>query len=210
MPNVTPGDELKAEISQLAPDGAFIWLAQVELFGGEILRVANSHQSVVFLGEAWQPFPFEEPQIREDMSGELVSTRVSFTDHTGYLVDLIRKNNALADRPVTLLKVPTALLGTPLDSSSRRNYLTFHFTVIAVTSSRTGATLDLGAQSAIRLAVPQLLAGRNTCRWAYKGVECGYTGPLPTCDRTWDSQNGCIAHNNAGAFGGFPAISRSS
>lgn len=209
MPNVDPGSELRAEIAKLSPDGYVAWLAAVELFGGEVLRIARTQLPVTFLGEEWQPFPFDEPQIREDASGELISTRVGFVDPTGYIVDLIRKNNGLADRRVTLYKVPTALLNTPIDGMSRRNYLEHQFTVNSVTTSRTGATLELGAMSAVRLAVPQLLAGRNTCRWAYRGTECGYTGPLPTCDRTWDSANGCLAHDNAARTGLFPGIPRS-
>lgn len=209
MPNVTPGDELKAELAKLSPDGYVTWLAAVELFGGEILRFARTQQPVTFLGETWQPFPFDEPQPREDMTGELESTRLTFADPTGYIVDLIRKNNALADRRVTLYKVATALLATPTDAMSRRNYITQQFTVVGVTTSRTGAVIELGAMNAVRLAVPQLLAGRDTCRWAYRGAECGYTGQLPTCDRRWDSSNGCLAHGNQDRFGGFPGIPRS-
>lgn len=209
MPNFEPGSDLLAELCKLSPDGYIAWLAAVELFGGEILRVARTQQPVTFLGETWQPFPFDEPTIRQDVSGELLSTRLSFADPTGYIVDVIRKNNALADRRVTLFKVSTALLATPTDGMSRRNYLTYVFTVVSCTTARTGATVELGSTSAVRLAVPQLLAGRNTCRWAYRGAECGYTGPLPTCDRTWDSSNGCLAHSNQARFGGFPGIPRS-
>lgn len=209
MPNVTPGDELKAELAKLSPDGYVTWLAQVNLFGGEVLRVARTQQPVVFLGEAWQPFPFDEPQPREDLSGELISMRLTFVDPTGYIVDVIRKNNALADRTVTLYKVATVLLATPVDGMSRRNYMTYIYTVVSCTTTRTGASIELGAVNAVRLAVPQLLAGRNICRWAYKGADCGYTGQLPTCDRQWDSSNGCLAHGNASFSGIFPGIPRS-
>lgn len=46
----------------------------------------------------------------------------------------------------------------------------------------------------------------NICQWVYRSAECGYTGGLPTCDKTLDA---CKAHFGAYAelpFGSFPGV----
>lgn len=41
------------------------------------------------------------------------------------------------------------------------------------------------------------------CPLIYKGTACGYTGSIPTCDKTKDGANGCTIHNNTHRFGGI-------
>lgn len=46
----------------------------------------------------------------------------------------------------------------------------------------------------------------NICQWVYKSAECGYTGALPTCDKTL---NACKAHFGTYAelpFGSYPGV----
>ena len=46
----------------------------------------------------------------------------------------------------------------------------------------------------------------NICQWVYKSAECGYTGGLPTCDKTLDA---CKAHFGAPAelpYGSYPGV----
>ena len=69
-----PGDELNEEIARLNPSGASTWLVAVTLPGGEILRFCRSSSAVEFLGYSWTPFPFNEPSIRQDQNGELVTS----------------------------------------------------------------------------------------------------------------------------------------
>lgn len=53
-----------------------------------------------------------------------------------------------------------------------------------------------------------LLVGETygaACELAYKGPECGYTGGLPTCDKTLRGANGCQIHGNSHRFPGAPS-----
>ena len=63
------------------------------------------------------------------------------------------------------------------------------------------AAFDLAGVSA-----PKRQCIANICQWVYKSTECGYTGELPTCDKTLDA---CKAHFGTYAelpFGSFPGI----
>lgn len=42
------------------------------------------------------------------------------------------------------------------------------------------------------------------CIFRYRDESCGYTGPLPDCDKSFAGPNGCRTHGNAPRFGGFP------
>lgn len=198
------GDELNAEIAKLSPDGAVSWLVQITLPGGEVLRLARLNSPVTFLGFTWSPFPFNEPTIRQDQNGELVTSRISYADPTGFMADLVRTNNQLDDAPVILYQVITSLLTTPTDGSGRLNYLRFDFVVARVLTTRLGGEIELGKKPVESQPVPAKLGYRNTCQWTYRGSECAYAGVLTTCDRSWDGANGCITHDNAANFGGFP------
>jgi lambda family phage minor tail protein L len=63
------------------------------------------------------------------------------------------------------------------------------------------AAFDLAGVSA-----PKRQCVANICQWVYKSTECGYSGALPTCDKTLDA---CKAHFGVYAelpFGSFPGI----
>jgi phage-related protein len=46
----------------------------------------------------------------------------------------------------------------------------------------------------------------NVCQWVYKSAECGYTGGLPTCDKTLDACKAHFGDNAELPFGSFPGI----
>jgi lambda family phage minor tail protein L len=63
------------------------------------------------------------------------------------------------------------------------------------------ASFDLAG---VRAPKRQCIA--NICQWVYKSAECGYTGGLPTCEKTLDA---CKAHFGATAelpYGSYPGV----
>lgn len=61
------------------------------------------------------------------------------------------------------------------------------------------------------LKLPRRQVIANICPLIYKGPECGYIGPLPTCDKGLTTANGCREHFGVDAeypYGGFPAATR--
>ena len=41
------------------------------------------------------------------------------------------------------------------------------------------------------------------CNWEFKSAECGYNGPAPSCNRTYDD---CKKLGNTKRFGGFRGL----
>ncbi len=80
------------------------------------------------------------------------------------------------------------------------------FQVVSTSSSDYTVTWKLGAENLLDRKFPARLQYRSRCSWRYKSEECGYTGPLETCDYTLTGANGCRSHNNAINFGGFPGM----
>lgn len=68
------------------------------------------------------------------------------------------------------------------------------------------ASVRLGARNPLGTRFPARGQWRDRCQWIYKSEECGYTGPMPSCDYSLQGDNGCAAHNNTLRFGGFPGI----
>ena len=63
------------------------------------------------------------------------------------------------------------------------------------------AAFDLAGVSA-----PKRQCIANVCQWVYKSAECGYTGGLPTCDKTLDACKAHFGDNAELPFGSFPGI----
>jgi hypothetical protein len=43
---------------------------------------------------------------------------------------------------------------------------------------------------------------QENCPLVFKGLRCGYTGPLTTCNKEYDSPDGCAGRNRQHRFGG--------
>lgn len=68
------------------------------------------------------------------------------------------------------------------------------------------ANWELGAENPLRRQFPLRKQDDNQCGFLYKGPDCGYSGSIPTCDRTLDGPNGCRVHANTPNYGAYPGI----
>ena len=88
--------------------------------------------------------------------------------------------------------------------------LEWDFKITAMVTTAQGASAQLGDISLYDVFVPASRIGKRYCRFKYKDDACAYTGALPTCDKSLDGPNGCIAHGDDGnhpeRFGGFPGV----
>jgi hypothetical protein len=71
-----------------------------------------------------------------------------------------------------------------------------------VTEAEDVVELQLVSDVAARKGVvgSRLIAPR--CQYLYKGVECGYTGPIQICNKRLLGTDGCEGHDNEHRFGG--------
>lgn len=84
--------------------------------------------------------------------------------------------------------------------------LSLSFTVKQTTSDAKLVHFKLGASSPLRRLFPIYMYRPNFCVLRYKGLQCGYTGSMPSCSHTIDGATGCIAHNNLVRILTFPGI----
>lgn len=65
------------------------------------------------------------------------------------------------------------------------------------------ATLTIVSDTAPNVSFLTNRPIQKTCPLAFKGVRCGYTGPLTTCNKKRDDEGGCSGRDNVHRFGGF-------
>jgi len=164
------------------------------------LRYVHNNEAYSFGGQTYQPAPFDFSVTRA--KNEIPRITLSIRDVTLAVQGLMQEYDGGVDFPVRLRIVSTANPGSAEFEES--------FIILAANadSESYAVNFDLGAENPLSLRFPTRLQFRDRCFWRYKGVECGYTGGLPTCDYTRDGPNGCAAHANTARFGGFPGIRR--
>lgn len=190
------------EKNRIASDVAFIMLAEVDVRNAagtlvETLYFARNSEDFVYGGKTYVSAGFnfgitESATKVEQITLELrdpsltVARRLDQYDGgAGWKIRLILVNTANTDQP------PEFEQSAYVMGSTIKGY---------------GAALTLGTRNPIRARFPARVQWRDRCAWAYKSTECGYTGPLPTCDYSLQGDNGCAAHDNTHRFGGFPGL----
>lgn len=206
MPNPA-GSDLILEKNKIVQSSAWVWLAQVEMSPTEVIRLAANNTDVTFLSETWTAFPFRVNDLTESNDGELPRFSVFCVDVTGGIKREVRKNNGLGDKKVTLFKVPSALLASPVDGSSRKNYLTWQSYVISTTYLNNGVSFQISSKPLIKVAGPRGKIVRGSCPYTFKDANtCQYSGAGTVCDKSLDGPQGCSFYDNVINYGGFPGV----
>lgn len=177
----------------------------------------NNDGEVVWNGNSYLRFPVEADGFEYSGNGQLPRPKV-------------RVSNILSTITALLLTLPDGLegakftrirtLGRYLDAVNFPGGVSpyspdptaefpreIYFVDRKVAENRDVVEFELAAAfdlTGVRAPKRQCIA--NICQWVYKSAECGYTGGLPTCDKTLDA---CKAHFGANAdlpFGSFPGI----
>lgn len=188
------------EKSQLASDG--VWLLLVEVAvpdSGEPLRLVRNSEDIAWNGYTWTAFNFKLGEITEDNKGKPQSIPLQISNVTQIVQAYAEENNGLTGTTVTLRVVHSQHLDNTLPEVEE------FFTVQSTTCDRNWVTFYLGSDISIQLRFPFRRVLKNFCAWRdqYKGVECGYAGPLPPCDGTLQS---CRDRGNSVRYGGEPSI----
>lgn len=207
MPIIDPGTDIIAEKNKLAPDGAWVWLAQVEMGETEVTYWARNPTAVSFLSVTWNPMPFNVTDINESSDGELTSMKVLVFDRFGVVRPEVKKRDGLTDRQITLHKVPHSLIASPTDGSGKKNYITYIGRVQAVSYPQGRILFEVSGESIVRKGAPRGILTRDFCPYVFKdSVTCMASGNGPFCDKSIDGPAGCIFHDNVINFGGFLGI----
>lgn len=166
----------------------------------ETVRYVHNNENYTFKGNLYIAMPFDFSVSRT--KNELPQITLTVRDITQDLQARLQEYDGGVDFPVRLFIVSSA------DASAAEIEETFTIQAARSRSETYEIEFDLGTENPLSLRFPVRLQFRNRCFWRYKGTECGYAGPMASCDFTLDGANGCAAHNNTARFGGFPGIRR--
>lgn len=163
----------------------------------ETMYVVRNTEAIDFNGHAYQPATFDIELKQE--SGTQQEIKLSIKDYSNAVQQRMQQYGGGVGFSVAVMIVNAGALAQPPE-------ITEYFEVTAAESSTYVCSFTLGAESAIANTFPRRRQARDFCQWRYKGEECGYAGPLPTCDLSLKGKNGCSAHQNVIHFGAFPGI----
>ena len=191
------------EKNKIAGDFAFVALLEVQIRDPqngsliETLRYARNEEEITYEGESWQPANFDLSFGQSAKDAPRV--RLSVRDYTGAIMSRIEAENGGLGFELRVLIVNAGDLSQPTEIDET-------FFVLGVTSKNFTVEFTLGARNPLNARFPRRLQMRDRCAWRYKGDECGYSGPLTSCDYSLNGPNGCRAHANETRFGGFPGL----
>lgn len=188
-----------------------VWLIALKVHvinhqtGAEVaqIRVINNTEIVTIEGEPYEPMEFEI-DIAEK-TNQLPTVTINLQDQAeivgpymhryaggvGFLVDLMVIAAEYGNATVTDHE-PELAEFFEVTKGSYKDYI---------------ANWTLGAENPLRRMFPLRKQEPDQCSFRYKDPRtCGYGGNMPTCDLSFDGENGCRAHNNTRNYGGYPGI----
>ena len=154
-------------------------------------------EDITFNGHAYRAASFDI-ELKEE-SGTQQSVKLSFRDYSLAIQQKMQKYGGGVGFTVAIMVVNAAATAQPPE-------VVENFEVIGAESSNYNCSFTLGAENNISKTFPRRRQTKDFCQWRYKGDECGYAGPLATCDLSLKGVNGCVTHKNIINFGAYPGI----
>lgn len=163
----------------------------------ETLYLVNNPEDIVYNGNTYIAFPFELDVKME--AGQEPNVTVTIEDITGAVKQRMNDYGGGVGFEVRIMAISTVDLTLPpeiVETFSVRDSSVEDYSVKWVLSSEMHLLVNFPPRRQLR----------DRCPWAYKSIECGYSGGLTSCDYTLQGVNGCSAHFNEINFGGFPSV----
>jgi len=163
----------------------------------ETIYLVRNTEPITFNGHAYQPASFDI-ELKEE-SGSQQTVKLSIKDYSKAVQAKMQQYAGGVGFHVAVMVVNAGNLDAPPE-------IVENFEVIGASSANYVCSFSLGAENALTKTFPRRRQTRDFCQWRYKGEQCGYSGPMQSCDLTLAGPNGCKAHNNTIRFGAFPGI----
>lgn len=188
--------------NKIASDKVFLVLIEVGVLDSEgtlveTLRFCKNSENITYNSQTYQAANFTL-----SMSNEVdrePSITLTAQDQTRTLGQYVEAYDGLVKSTVKLLIVNSGSLSAPAEFEE-------DFIITSASIQDYVVSIELGVESAVAQRFPPYRQFKDRCAWKYKGQRCKYAGGLATCDYTLNGANGCVAHDNAINFGGFPGI----
>lgn len=162
------------------------------------IRAVRSNEGYTFKGETFLPAIFDVIPVEE--SGRLASASLRITDFTR----AIRQQEEQYGGP-TNFQVRIMVINS--DQPNENPEIDLVYGITGSSANEFEISYTLGGENILQAPFPHSKQYKDRCRFRYKGLDCGYSGPIPTCDLSFDGPNGCAQKNNTLRYGGFPGLS---
>lgn len=194
------------EKNRLNSDQPFLFALEIQVWNSvthtfvDTLRFVQNDEDVIIDGQPYQALPFD---ISLDVHSDSVPrVNVVIQDQLQIVQSYMQTYKGGSDSEVRLMIVT----GTDKNTLQSEVELSDDFIVTRTSAKDYVVTWELGIDNPLSRQVPARTLMKNVCSFAYRGVECGYTGALPSCDLSLTGANGCRTHSNEENYGGAPGI----
>ena len=184
----------KAEKNKLSTDSCFLILLEIRL--QNTVYICYNNEDVVWKGQLYQAFPFQIGETSEESDGSDPNVSLKVSNVAQGLQWHVEDSGGGVGTQVILRVVNSLNLNGDAD-------LEEYYTVLSCKVDQHWVEFTLGTDYSARSRRPLDRYMKNNCRFAYKGIRCGYAGILQTCEHTLQD---CKNHGNSKRFGGYPGI----
>ena len=143
----------------------WIWLYSIELESTTIssptAQLVSTDEVIAFGGKDYYPFPIRHESIRQDSSGDLPQTAVSFSNATREFIRFLETGDGLIGNPVEITLTHKAV-------AAANEGINWEFEIKGAVASNDAVTLRLEYPEFYRQPMPQDLFTRDRCRFRYK------------------------------------------
>lgn len=168
-----------------------------EYDGVNNLYFAEWDSNVVYDGVTYVRFPIKHDEIAENAKGEIDSLKVTVANVDRQIEALLQTYD-IRGKKVTITLVWAAKLAVT-DA-----HIDFVYYVDSYSANQDAVEFSLSSKyDVLDIQLPSGVFYRNTCRWKFKGTQCGYSGIETECNKT---KQRCKDLSNIARYGGFPSI----
>jgi phage-related protein len=179
---------------------AWLMLISLDLGDGNIVRVVNNTEDIIFQGETYYAWAVKLGDVTEQNTGEIPQVKL-MVGNTGQIltryIDIY--GGGVGSKCYLTIVNADALAENYSD-------LTLCLNILSCQDDAQYVNFTMGIPSPLRSRFPRYRHFANHCRYVseFKGLYCKYSGTETACDGTYDR---CLELDNATRFGGFIGLS---
>jgi len=190
--------EMHAALIDPYSGGAWLWLAEINIPGYDVIRIACNGEDVVYAGNTFSKDNFDPGLTSLTGDGSISRTTLRIAqdkDHT--FEDKINATQGASGGTVKLIRAHEDFLDESITELEQI------YNILTGESDTTHVTFTLGIPDPLLKKIPLRSDSSKKCPYAipslFKGVECQYDGVDTTCNGKYED---CLAKNNEAHWGG--------
>lgn len=182
------------EKNKVSTDGVYLLLLTIRYKKEDPIRLVLNNEEITFKGDTYYPYYFSLSDVKR-ASSEMPSATLSVSNITGTIQKLLEAYDGAGGAKVKVAVINTNLSDEILEEEN--------FVVTGSTAKKDVISLKLGCSMSLDKRFPSYRIMKDWCPFKYKGIECGCTSPLATCNKTITD---CRERGNSQRFGGCPTV----